>query len=286
MKNESDYTIIYDDQCPMCIWYTGKFVDMGTLKPENRVGFGEAQTELMDKVIFEKATRGIPLIDNKNQEVTYGFDSMLKLIAARFPMLTALLRFPLTRWIFSPLYSWISYNRRVIAGAKSKAGNYDSKPPLHYAYRMAYLLFCLCGILLPGVFIFITSRQLCMGSVLTTLCFVATCYSGFILHALLINAFGGKDKYELFGHFFTSNFIGMLPLGIYLFTLPWIATFLPENLLIYFPIACVVLTDLDYYRRYRNGHVPMKSNMMQGFQVLFSIVLPYLFVYFLLFLHK
>ena len=265
MKNNTDYTIIYDDQCPMCIWYTGKFVEMGTLKPENRVGFGEAPSELIDKVIFEKATRGIPLIDNKNQEVTYGFDSMLKLIAARFPKLSAVLRFPLTRWIFSPLYSWISYNRRVIAGAKSKPGNFDSKPPLHLAYRTAYLLFCLCGILLPAIPIF--KAFTAENKDYTILFPVLMCFSGFGLHALLLFVFGDDQKAELLGHLFTANFIGMFPLGL-LFLL---GDFVPPLIIFLAPFIAILVTDLDYFRRFLNKHVPLASLFMQFFQVFISI---------------
>jgi hypothetical protein len=123
----------------MCDLYTRGFVKTGMLDANGRVEYGCARVP----VTFDslRARDEIALVDYENGTVTYGLDSLLKIIGHSFPRLFKLLNLKIVRWILSKLYFFISYNRKVIAPPKVFEKRGSCTPAFHPGYRIAYIVF-------------------------------------------------------------------------------------------------------------------------------------------------
>ena len=75
-KNLDSKVIIYDDVCPLCKAYTSGFVQAGWLRPENRIGFAEAPTALIERIDIDRARHEIPLYDRVTGETLYGKEAL------------------------------------------------------------------------------------------------------------------------------------------------------------------------------------------------------------------
>jgi hypothetical protein len=88
----------------------------------------------------DRARNQIALIDYNNGTVIYGIDSLIKIIGHSFPALGRLLRVRAIHWILSIFYSFISYNRKVIAPSKIFEKRGSCIPTFHTGYRVAYVV--------------------------------------------------------------------------------------------------------------------------------------------------
>ncbi len=113
--------IFYDDACPMCRVYTAAFVQCGILPVDGRKGFSEAAPTDLARIDRNRARHEIPLIDTNGGETVYGMDVWFTLLAGRFPFLQPLFQSGVPKALLTPLYTLISYNRRVIVGCPPSA---------------------------------------------------------------------------------------------------------------------------------------------------------------------
>ena len=111
-------TLIYDDACPLCVWYTGAFVKSGLLTTEGRKAFSTCDTELLNAIDLERGKNEIPLIDIENKQVLYGIDAMLEVLGEKFPVIKTIGNVKPVNWFLKRLYKFISYNRKVIVAKK------------------------------------------------------------------------------------------------------------------------------------------------------------------------
>ena len=142
-----DKTILYDDACPLCATYTAGFVRAGMLDASGRKTFAQTGAAERACIDLDRARHEIPLIDRAGGETRYGLDALFTLLAARFPALTPVFRAPVLRATLVPLYRYISYNRRQIAGCQVRptANGFDAAPDFHRTWRVRHL--CLCAAL-------------------------------------------------------------------------------------------------------------------------------------------
>lgn len=141
MKTINQQVLIYDKDCPFCRWYTGMFVRTGLLAEQGRVPFNEAiddGTLLFDPVLSRNK---IALVDRGTGEVRYGIDSLLAVLGKRFPWMEAIGKLPPVHFLLALLYSFISYNRKVIAPSACN-GACDCVPGRSYFWRIAFIAFC------------------------------------------------------------------------------------------------------------------------------------------------
>lgn len=136
MKTLSNHTLVYDSECPLCDVYTKGFVKAGMLDDDGRVAYGCAKVP----VTFsnERARNEIALIDYDNYTVTYGIDSLIKVVGNSFPLIGRIMTF--FRLPLSVLYSFISYNRKVIAPPRVFEKRGACTPNYHIPYRIAYII--------------------------------------------------------------------------------------------------------------------------------------------------
>ncbi len=140
MKTLEKHTIIYDDECPMCNLYTGAFIQTGMLDAEGREAYGSIQPATAALLDQRRACNEIALVDREHQTVTYGIDSLFKVIGHSFPIFKPLFAWQPFRWVMQKVYAFISYNRKVIVPGNGFERAGQCIPDLNLTYRWAYLL--------------------------------------------------------------------------------------------------------------------------------------------------
>jgi predicted DCC family thiol-disulfide oxidoreductase YuxK len=142
MKTLKNHTILYDADCPLCRAYTSAFIKTEMLDEKGRVPFQITGGEFCPGLNSSRAKNEIALLNRENGEVTYGIDSLIKILGNRFKFIEVIFRFGPLKFIFKRIYSFISYNRKVIVPAKANSkADFECIPDFRLDYRIAYLLF-------------------------------------------------------------------------------------------------------------------------------------------------
>ena len=131
-------TLIYDNECPLCVAYTGAFVKTGLLDTAGRKHFNEVSPSLLQQIDEQKCFNEIPLIDETNGKVWYGIDAMLEILGSRFPLIKTIGNCPPVNWLLKKIYKLVSFNRKVIVGQPSSGLN--GNPDFNTKYRVLFLL--------------------------------------------------------------------------------------------------------------------------------------------------
>ncbi len=140
MTTLQNHLILYDAECPMCKLYTKAFTKSGMLEASGRAAYQQMPAAACPVVDLQRAVNEIALVNTESGEVSYGIDSLFKIIAHSFPVMRPLFLLAPFVWLMSKVYAFISYNRRVIIPVV--AGNTsDIQPAFRLYYRIAYLLF-------------------------------------------------------------------------------------------------------------------------------------------------
>jgi predicted DCC family thiol-disulfide oxidoreductase YuxK len=140
MKTLSNHLILFDEECPLCALYTKAMVNTGVLDSDGREAYQQLEQEACPMVDRQRAVDEIALVDKTTGEVSYGVDSLLKILGNIMPLLKPVFMFKPFVWLMKKLYAFVSYNRRVIIPA-AVANKYRLQPTFKLYYRVAYLLF-------------------------------------------------------------------------------------------------------------------------------------------------
>jgi predicted DCC family thiol-disulfide oxidoreductase YuxK len=141
MKNTTQQILIYDKDCPLCCWYTQLFIRKGLLSESGRIPFNEAVNNPNLQFDHQLSKNKIALVDFQSGSVTYGIDSLLAILGKRFGWMETIGKFPPINWLLTLLYSFISYNRKVIVPSRC-ATNCECVPERNYYWRVAFIVFC------------------------------------------------------------------------------------------------------------------------------------------------
>jgi len=139
MKTLNHHVILFDNECPMCYVYTKAFVKVGMLPNNGREAYQNIPTEICPLVNQQRAANEIALVNTETGEVTYGIQSLFKIIGNALPVFKPLFGFGPFLLIMSKVYAFVSYNRKVIIPAEIKENTLQPSFKIHY--RIAYLLF-------------------------------------------------------------------------------------------------------------------------------------------------
>ncbi len=141
MKTLTHHVLVYDKNCPLCNLYTGVFIQTDMLDKNGRVDYCALQpTELkqLDKV---KARNEIALVNTETGQITYGINSLFKILGYRFPILLFVFKSPWFRLAMAKLYALVSYNRKVISPENIFQNTNSCTPSFNIKYRWAYIIF-------------------------------------------------------------------------------------------------------------------------------------------------
>lgn len=213
MKTLEKHSLLYDEACPMCQWYTGAFVKRQFLDLKGRQLYEEGIN--IYPVDEQRARHEIALVNRETQEVLYGTDSLLRILEHRWPWMAKAGKWKPLRYLIDQFYRFISYNRKVIAVDTRPLKQQQCTPDFHGGYRWAYLIFAwlLTATILTGY-----------GQLLTPWIPVSNlgrefliCGGQFLFQGLLLWRVGGQVRTNYWGHMMTVSVIGgllLLPLLI------------------------------------------------------------------------
>lgn len=140
MKPVKDKILVYDDNCPLCSWYSGLFVRYGFISEEGRKAFSSVDPSLYTVIDINKGRNEIPLVDLSSGKVWYGIDALLEILGQRFWWIKRTGNIRPLKWFLKKLYKFISYNRKVIVAKKCSEGKFDCAPDMNYRYRSLFML--------------------------------------------------------------------------------------------------------------------------------------------------
>ena len=140
MATLNKHTLLYDEECPACRSYTQLFVNCRMISPEVRQPYGKMIGQIQEKIDWVRASNEIALVDHESGEITYGIDSLFKVIEKSYPVFRVLFRVKAFHCLMMKLYFFISYNRKVIMPGQSAEYCSSCAPSMNYPYRLAYLL--------------------------------------------------------------------------------------------------------------------------------------------------
>lgn len=252
MKTLINQTLLYDEECPLCQVYTSGFIKAKMLDKSGRKPFNHLSKEELNFVDVNRATNEIALIDNKNKTVIYGIDSLLKVIGNSFPFIEKIGYIRPIHFLLRKLYSFISYNRKVVIPRKAnKNVKLSCIPDFNTKYRILYILFS----------ILITTLVLFKFSNLVLLLPESTFGRELILtlgQILFQSAFLIKQKKEstlnYIGNLMTVSLMGSLIL-IPLLIINSITNLATPIILIWFG-TIVLIMFLEHFRRIKTLELP------------------------------
>ncbi len=144
MKTLQNQTLLFDEDCPLCQVYTTGFIKAGMLDENGKKPFSSLTSEEHNFIDIKRASNEIALVDNKNKTVIYGIDSLLKVIGNSFPWMEKVGNIAPIKFLLKRLYSFISYNRKVIIPNKKASDKVlQCVPSFNYKYRVLYIGFAI-----------------------------------------------------------------------------------------------------------------------------------------------
>lgn len=243
MKNK---ILVYDDNCPLCTWYSGLFVKYGFLKPDGRKPFSTLDDSLLSKIDFDKSRNEIPLLDTSTNKVVYGIDALLEILDQKIPFIKTTGNFTPFKWLLKKIYKLISFNRKVIVAKKCGPGNIDCSPDNNYLYRFIFMAVCLAfnTLMLYPLQIYVFGRLSYYH--LTVYQLQAAHFAFVIINCTLAFSFSKTKGYEYLGQ------VNMLALSVILLVMPLMIIqffFYSEWLATAWMIICATFIFKEYLRR-------------------------------------
>jgi predicted DCC family thiol-disulfide oxidoreductase YuxK len=205
-------TIIYDDNCPLCKAYTKAFVKYNFLNGGTRLAFSSVEEQEFIKLVdWKRAKNEIPLIDEKTKTVAYGVDALLIILGNRWKFFKVFAKSNLLVFLSKKLYSFISYNRKIIVPEKPNTEcKYNSIADFNVKYRSIYILFCwfICSLILTSYANLLTEY---IGKSNLGREFII-CGGQIVFQSIVLSLFKTKkeDTFEYIGNMMTVSLIGSL----------------------------------------------------------------------------
>jgi predicted DCC family thiol-disulfide oxidoreductase YuxK len=142
MNTLHNHVIIYDKDCPLCNLYTDAFIKTNMLDKSGRQNFCDFNPAVYPSLDLDtqRSRDEIALINTQSGTITYGIDSLFKILGHNFPICRIFFNAWFFRLSMRKLYSFISYNRKVIAPAKTFEAPGSCTPTFNLTYRWTYIV--------------------------------------------------------------------------------------------------------------------------------------------------
>lgn len=266
MKALKNHIILFDAECPMCTMYTQALINTGMLENDGRAAYQEMPEIACPLIDRQRAADEIALVNTLTGEVSYGVQSLFKVLGNSMPVFKPLFNWHFFGWIMSKVYAFISYNRRVIIPTAQGIPKSPFQPGFKLRYRLLYLAFT--GIITA----FVLSK---FSSLITNLVDPGKWYreylicGGQILFQGVIVFFIHRHKvWEYLGNMMTISMAGALIL-IPLIVLNQFANIPPEINAGYF----IVVAGLMFAEHIRRVKLIAQSGALSITWVLYRLVL-------------
>jgi len=245
MKTLANHIILYDEECPMCLAYTKAFTKLNMLPKNGRESYQKIPDYICPLIDKQRAVNEIALVDIETGEVTYGIDSVFKILGNAISFLKPLFNFAPFHWLMAKAYAFISYNRKVIIPAEVK--EHTIQPDFKIQYRIAFLIFTW----------FVTAN------ILTSYAYLLTdfvplgnkyreyliCGGQIFFQAIIIGFYKKEKLWDYLGNMMTISMAGALLLIVPLFLARWMEIISIFYILYFLMVAGLML--LEHLRRSR-----------------------------------
>jgi predicted DCC family thiol-disulfide oxidoreductase YuxK len=245
MKMLDNHLILFDAECPMCNVYTKAFVKAGMLDANGRAAYQVVDEQTCPMLDRQRAVNEIALVNRDTGEVTYGVQSLFKIISTAVPLFKPLFGFKPFVWLMAKAYAFISYNRRVIIPTPVERDKFAVQPSFKLHYRITYLIFTwIVTSYILSEYGKLLTEFLPQGPMYREL-FV--CGGQILFQGLVVSCIFKNKKWEYLGNMMTISFAGALLLlpGLLIFNLLIIS---PLVYLVWFSLV-VSLMFLEHIRR-------------------------------------
>ncbi len=136
MRTLDNFTLLYDNDCPMCNLYSCGLQKANMLDANGRKAFGDFEFEKNQFVDQNRAANEIALFNIQTKEVIYGIDALLRVIGNSFPWIEKVGQISWVNFLLKKVYKFISFNRKVIAPAVKSS----CTPSFNVKHRVLYIL--------------------------------------------------------------------------------------------------------------------------------------------------
>lgn len=226
MKTLQNHIILYDAECPMCKMYTRAFTQTGMLDATGRASYQNMPEVACPVVDRHRAVNEIALVNTQTGEVSYGIDSLFKVLGNAWPLFKPLFGFAPFVWLMRKVYAFISYNRRVIIPAThAEAGS------IQPSFRLSYLLLYLAFTWLVVAFI-LTHYAIRLAPLVP----VGSAYREYFIcggqvlfQGVVISLYSPAKRWDYLGNMMTISLAGALLLLPFLL----VGLFIPVSALVY-----------------------------------------------------
>lgn len=223
METTAKIQLIYDQDCPLCSWYTGLFVRYGFLEKAGRVAFREIDELTALDFDRQKAKNKIALLDNEKKEISYGIDSLLKVLGTKFSWMEHVGKFKPFYFLLSLLYAFITYNRKAFAPSACN-GYCDCYPSRSVFWRLTLIL--LIGLFVNNVTWVYFSQHLEPWFVGQTYWLDSIFYlSQFAFLYLVFRLTGQQNFYDYAGQIAVVSLLGAFALQLFHWGFGFLASF-------------------------------------------------------------
>lgn len=251
MKMLENQTLLYDEDCPLCNLYTTGFIKAGMLDENGRKPFCNLNTEEQNFVDVKRAANEIALIDYSTKTTTYGIDSLIKVIGFSFPLIEKIITVKPVYFLLRKLYSFVSYNRKVIIPAKAKEDKLECIPDFNFKYRFLFILFAI-GI--TTLVLFAYSNLILNFPKSTVTRELVLAFGQIVFQALFLFKFDKKTIVNYAGNLMTVSLMGSLILSPILILSQFIM--LPQMIILGWFSAVVLIMFLEHIRRIKILKLP------------------------------
>jgi hypothetical protein len=247
MKTLSNHLILFDAECPMCSIYTKAFVSTGLLDTNGRAAYQDFSAQACPMLDRQRAVNEIALVNRETGEVTYGVQSLFKIISTAIPVFKPVFDFKPFLWLMAKAYAFVSYNRRVIIPAPIVHDKFALQPSFKLHYRVAYLIFTwvVTSLILAGY------GKLLIGFLPQgpTYREFLVCGGQILFQGLIVGSLFNNKKWDYLGNMMTISFAGALLLSPGLLISNFIS--LSPVIYLFWFVLVVTLMFLEHIRRSR-----------------------------------
>lgn len=206
-------SLLYDEDCPLCRWYTRLFVKYGILDTDGRISYNKYVVLYPTKVNADLAQTKIACINHQTNQVYYGIDGLLLVLGNQFKIIRILGNFKPINLFLKLLYLFISYNRRIFAPVAKRTVECTCEPPKSILWRSIFIvLLSFVTYLIVGWYFehFLTHYMLpnTPNDLILLIAQMGFQWGAFVL-------FRQKNSYDYLGHLVFTSFLGALLLAFF-----------------------------------------------------------------------
>jgi len=206
-------SLLYDEDCPLCRWYTRLFVKYGLLDQSGRIPYIKYAALHPDEVDSTIAQTKIACVNHETNQILYGIDGLVLILGKRFKIIQILGNFKPINILLKLLYLFISYNRKVIAPSPKRSIECTCEPTKSILWRIIFIvsLSFFTYLIVSWYFEHFLAQHMLTNTPNDLILLLAQI--GFQWGAFAL--FRQKNSYDYLGHLVFTSFLGALLLFLF-----------------------------------------------------------------------